>query len=1070
MYRCRIACSFLLFLLASSLSFAAPAVLSGRIVDPANAAVTQAAVELVNDQTGITMQTASNRDGLYAFPSLPSGTYTLTARKAGFAPLIVRGVEVSVAGRVVRDLALTLASGKEVVWVQDQSELIQRDSAAVETLIDRQTIERMPINGRSFQSLLDLIPGAVMANARISNQGQYAINGQRSNANNFMVDGVSANFGASFSAQFNQQAAGGLPALTVFGGSQSLVTMDGLEEFRVLTSSYAPEFGRNPGGQIMLHTRRGTNQWHGSAYNYLRNDALDANDWFANANRIRRQPLRQNLSGATISGPLRLPRVYDGRNRSFFFVAYEGQRLRQPQSAITNVIVPSNAARQQAQGALRTVFAAFPVPNSPALPGDPAGFERFIESRSFPSSYDTLTARFDHQIRSNMSAFVRYANAPSETTSFTFANGSNVFQSNNRGLTGGHVWTIRPTLVSDLRLNLSWSEGEFDFRGREVGGAVLPPVTNFFPPGYTNTDRVSVSWNLINQGGNTVSLTQGRSLGNNNRQFNLVENLSLIKGSHQFKFGVDWRRLTPEPVAREFGLTYSFNGVQTALDTGRVSLQVQALYPNTQFLINNYSTYFQDTWRLRKGLTLTYGFRHEVNPAPSGSLLPYSLENLDNPLQARLAPANQRQYRTDWNNFAPRLGMAWSVPKQRDLVLRAGWGMYFDVGNGQALRGYSGFPYNSVRTTSNVPFPVTDPVALSPLPFSTAAPYSAAFFVNPQDLRLPVTDQWNVAIEKGLGRDQTFTASYVGARGRDLLRNAMLRNIPPSNAAAFGVQPQTVLSPELFTVNSTVTITRNLGSSSYNALQLQYQRRLSQGISALAAYTWANSIDNASDEATTHPPDGVPLNANNIFLDNNRGPSDFDIRHQFASALSWDLPHFARNRFATALTKGWGLDGFVRVRSGQPFSVLSQIVDPINLWGAERRVDLTGQPIYQRDPNVAAGVRLNPQAFAVPTSGRQGALGRNAIRGLAIQQLDLSARRDFSLGEKMRLEFRAEAFNVLNHANFGLFGNSFGTPLFGVITGTQARQFGTGATNGGLNPIYQVGGPRSMQLMLRLKF
>lgn len=1058
---------FLGFLLFSSLFVlplpAALSTLSGRVADPAGLAVQGAQVSATHEDSRLVRRQLTSPEGRYVFAEMPPGRYRVEVSAEGFRTAVRTSVFLHVAGRVVEDFTLTLGERSERVEVAGQASLIERDSAVVETLVERQFVQNLPLNGRSFQSLLELTPGVVIARATISNPGQISINGQRTNANYFMVDGVAANVAASFTASYYQQAAGTLPGLTALGGTNGLVTVDALEEFRVQTSTYAPEYGRMPGGQISLVTRSGNNLYTGALFNYFRNEKLDANDWFNNARGLRRQALRQNQFGGVFGGPVWLPRLYNGRDRTFFFVSYEGQRLVQPQDSVVNVIVPSLEARQRATGAIASVLRAFPEPNSPALPGDPPLFGRYIDALSFPSRFDAVSARLDHRFGPNLNTFVRWNRSPSSFRQFVFANQANAFESNLTTVTGGLTWSRGPSQVNDLRWNWSASDGEFNFEGREIGGAVLPPPDILFPPGYGN-ERISVNLNLWNRGGLTTSLTQGRSLGNQQRQINLVDTFSWVRGAHQVKFGVDWRRLAPVAAARERGISYVFDGVERAL-TGLVNIQIQALAPRSTFYVHSFSSFLQDVWRIHRRLSLTLGARYELNPPPSGERLPYSFTQVDDLLTTTLAPPGVRQWDTAYTNIAPRLGLAYQASQRLDLVVRTGFGVFYDTGLGQALRGFSSFPYNATRILNNVAFPV-NPAQLD-VPFNVNPPYSAQFHVFPRNFRLPYTMQYNFSVEKGLGRAQTISVSYVGSGARQLLRTETVRNIPPNQPQ--GLPTLTFLNPSLFaSPGAFVAITRNAANSNYNALQAQFQRRMEKGLAVLASYTWAKSLDNASDESSYFLPGNVPVET--IFAGRNWGPSDFDIRQTLTGAVSWELPR-AGEGLLGALTRGWGLDSFVRFRSATPLTPITQVFDAINFIGAQRRLDLVGGvPLYLSDSNVAGGKRLNPAAFAVPAPGRQGSLGRNAIRAFGAQQFDFSLRREFPLAERARMEFRGEMFNAFNHPNFSDFDASYGFALFGTSQSMLNRGLGRGGTQGGLNPLYQIGGPRSVQLSLRFKF
>lgn len=1053
----------LLFLLAAGVCAAQNASLSGLVTDPTGAPVEGARVRALAVDTNLPAVAVTNAAGLYAFPALAPGRYELTVEKDGFKTARRMDLTLNVAARLGENFALQLGDRAEAITVEDRAPIIERLSPAVQTLFDREMVQNLPLNGRSFQSLIELTPGVVLTPTSFTSPGQFSVNGQRANANYFMIDGVSANIGASASTTAFPQSSGTLPGQTIMGGTNGLVSIDALQEFRVLTSSFAPEFGRMPGGQILIQTRSGSNRYTGSLYNYFRNEKLDANDWFANSEGIERRALRQNLFGGVLGGPVQLPGLYDGRDRTFFFSSYEGQRLTQPQATLVNALVPSVAARQMARGAQATVLNAFPLPNRPAVAGDPAMMERYVTGVSFPSGFDAFSLRLDHRVSEKSNVFYRFNRSPSWQRNFAFANGENFQQMHATTHTGGWVWTLAPALVNDLRANWSESQGEFDFRAREVGGAVLPPDDFYFPAGLDRT-RASVNWNLISGPAGVTSITQGRSLGNRQRQFNVVNNFTWVSGRHQFRFGYDYRLLRPSQGLRQSGISYVFGGVEPFLRTNTVNLTIQTFTPEGTFNVPNHSWFAQDTWKLHPRLTLTYGLRYEVNPAPYGDSLPFTFEGLNDPLTMRLAPAGTKQWATTAANFAPRVGFAYQpFEGQEDLVVRAGFGVFYDTGQGPALRGFGNFPATTNRALPNTPFPV-DPSLIVGLPQNTDPPYNASFYVFPEDYRLPYTLQWNFALEKGLGRSQSLTLSYVGADGRRLLRTERWRNQAANPAQ--GLPAITMINPALFGPTGQVFVTRNAGISNYHALQAQLRRRLTSGLQAIVSYTWGKTLDDVSDETTANlPAGGFPGTAFN--LGDNYGPSNFDIAHVMNAAVTWNLPNFG-----DPVTRGWGLDSYVRFWSGSPLNVITSVVDLFNI-ESNRRVDYLGAPVWADDANVPGGRKLNVNAFGNPAPARQGSLGRNAIRGFATRQMDFALRRDFGLGERVRLQFRAELFNALNTANFGFTSarlNRNSPGLFGIADRTLNRFLGQGGTSGGLNPLYQVGGPRSVQLSLRLSF
>jgi hypothetical protein len=1060
---CATAFALTFLLLVPSPADAQSAALAGRVVDSTGTPVPGATVTARHLGTQAVSMTQTGSDGLYVMPALSAAAYRVEASLAGFRTAVHPNVTLSVDTRVTVNFTLAAGDVNETVTVTG-APLVDTTTSGVSTLIDRQFVENLPINGRSFQTLLELTPGIVFTEATINNPGQFSVNGQRTNANYFLVDGVSANASTSMAATSSQQAAGTLPNLTVFGGTNSLVSVDALEEFRVHASTYAAEFGRSPGAQVSLVTRSGTNRFTARAFEYYRNDAMDAGDWFRNAQGLDKLPLRQHQFGGVAGGPVEIPGLYSGRNRTFFFYSYEGSRLTQPQPVTQYALVPNAEARQLAQGALRDLFNAYPLPNMASAPNDPPFTGRYQISASFPSRFDAHSLRVDEQFGGTARLFSRVNVAPSSFEQRVFANGMNAFELDNRTWTTGLTWTPASRFVSETRVNYSDSTGRFVFGMYDVDGAVRPPDGVIFPPGLS-ADTASVNLQLTPFGGATQTagnLSFGKSLGNQQRQWNIVQTFDWVRGSHDFKFGLDYRHLSPITDFRQVGISYNFGGgvAQALASGGQATVTVQALAPTATFGLHNLSLFAQDTWRTSPRLTLTYGLRYELNPPPSGDRLPYVLRGMDNPSTASLAPEGTSPWNTTTVNFGPRIGASYLADDEGKTVLRGGFGVFYDVGTGTALRGYSGFPFNSSRVTPNQTFPAP-PEALEPAPFNSGAPYSAQFYTFDPDLRLPYTLQWNVGMERAIGDSQSVTVSYVGAAGRRLLRNDGYGN------RAIGGQQITLLDPALFTNAATVFYTYNGSESNYRSLQIQYQRRLSRGLQALASYTWALSEDNASDEASANL---IPGGVNQFVVDPDQdfGPSDFDIRHNFLASTIYDIPAPWANAVARAVLGGWGIDGIFRARSGSPFSVITLAADPLNLT-TPRRVDVVpGVSPWLGDANAPAGKRLNPDAFAVPAQGRQGTLRRNSLRGFSVWQVDLSLRRRFRLANGISVEFRGDVFNVLNHPNFGEPDGTFNASTFGHATNMLNRALGAGGTAGGLNPLYQIGGPRSVQISARL--
>jgi len=1044
----------------------ATATLSGTVIDQNGAAIPGVNIEIISIVRGVRRTATTNSEGTFIVPLLSPGHYTVKAEHEGFAPREVPDIILNVNDQ--RQMTIHLKVGGisgPAVDVIDTPPLID-EAPAVATVVDRTQVENMPLNGRSFQSLITLSPGVILTKASNVELGQFSVNGQRADANYFTVDGVSANIG-SIAANVGQYVGGTVPGLSVTGGTNNLVSVDALQEFKIQTSSYAAEFGRQPGAQVQIATRSGTNDFRGTLFEYFRNDVFDANDWFSNSRREAKPATRQHDFGGVIGGPIMLPRFgeggrqpwYDGHDRTFFFFSYEGLRLRQPQSASKNV--PTLATRLSAPPQLQPYLNVFPLPNGP---NTVKGYAQFNASFSVPSRLEATSIRVDHTFSSNLALFARYNHAPSETIGRGPGGALSIvnpIKAKTLTVTTGATYIISPEINNDFRINYSTNSarGSFDVDG--LGGGVRPADSALFPS-FTSSREAGLNFNMTD---GQAAFILGAFISNLQRQLNVIDNASLVTGAHQIKFGIDYRRVFPKMAPRSYTLTAQFSNV-SQVSTGRPGVSiVQSETTSREPVFTNLSLYGQDTWRIRRGFTLTYGLRWEVNPPPSekNGNHPAVATGLDNPATMSLLPLGTPLYKTTYTNFAPRIGVAYQLFQHpgRETVLRGGFGIFYDLGTGTAGGPFQTgvFPYGGLAPFFNTPFPLTAAQAAPPTVNLTGIDVRA---FDPS-LKLPRTFEWNISIEQSLGTNQTISASYVGAAGRRLLRQ------------------ETITAPNA-TFNS-VSITRNEATSDYRALQFEFQRRLSRGIQVLASYTWAKSLDNVSlDTVNTLINTSAPVTRIDPQLD--RGPSDFDVRHAFNTALSYNIPTPSLGRVGKAILQSWGLDTIMTARSANPVNVT--ITRNIGFGSYAFRPDLVpGIPLYLNDPTAPGGRRFNntPVAgnprqvgpFFVPTEPRQGTLGRNALRGFPVYQVDFAFRRQFGLTEKLMLQFKAEVFNIFNHPNFGDPIGSLGTNLptnsvFGRSDRMWGRSIGTGGTIGGFNPLYQVGGPRSMQFSLRLQF
>src|SRR5215469_2301409 len=456
--------------------------LTGRVTDPSKARIVGAKVVATSSGTNINSETTTNAEGEYYLSSLTPGGYRIEVEKPGFKKLIKPAVILHVQDAVDIDFEMTVGSAWETINVEGDAPLLNASSAAVSTLIDNGFVVDMPLNGRSFGSLIDLSPGVVLVPSNFFEQGQFSVNGQRPDANYFMVDGVSANFGTP-TVSFGQGGTGQLPATSAFGGPTNLVSLDSLQEFRIQTSTFAPEFGRTPGAQVSVVTKSGTNTLHGTAFEYFRNDILDANDWFADNKGLTKPELRQNDFGGVLGGPVI-------KDKLFFFGSYEGLRIRQPQ--IANTYVPTLATRQSAPSAVQPLLDAFPQPTGGNCRNCPAGTAAFAAGYSDPSSLDSYSGRVDYLLSRRVNLFGRYSDAPSSIVQraggrfHTAFSNLNHTKARTQTATVGADGTITPHLINELRFNYSLSRGQSFLTLDNFAGAVPAPDSVLLPSPQTS--------------------------------------------------------------------------------------------------------------------------------------------------------------------------------------------------------------------------------------------------------------------------------------------------------------------------------------------------------------------------------------------------------------------------------------------------------------------------------------------------------------------------------------------------------------------------------------------------------
>jgi len=1020
--------------------------ISGRVTDPTDAVIAGAECKITNIETNVSTIATTNQDGIYVIPDLRPATYRLTIQKEGFRTVVQPSLQLYVQDALNENFRLALGPVSEISTVS--APLLQTDSAAVSTVVDQQVVHNMPLNGRSFQSLIGLTPGVVFTSQNLG-QGQFSTNGQYVDSNYFMVDGVSANF-ATTTFGLGQTLGGALPAFTAQGGTNGLVSVDAMQEFRIQTSPYAAEYGRTPGAQISIVTKSGTNQFHGSVFDYLRNDIFDARNYFDRPP-LPKPPLRQNDFGGTLGGPIL-------KDKTFFFFSYEGLRLRQPQTDTEELLtVP---AREAVAPVYQAILRALPLPDPNAPVIDPTCDNiqnpcraNLTIAYSNPSSLNATSLRIDHNLSSKVTLFARYNHAPSHDA-MRYLEELGYDYLNVDTFTAGADILIAPTKVNDFRANWSRNNGTHSTSLTNFHGSEIPPTSALFPPASPYSPDKGQA--LVFFSGEEVR--EGTLYSNAQRQLNFVDTFSWAVGVHQLKFGIDYRRLSPS-ATNETG--YAVFPEYTDLVTGTAGKILLAAADPLLLRMNNYALLAQDAWRVKNRLTLTCGLRWEINTPPASTSASQPLYVLQGIFDARpIVMVPGALWHTRYGNFAPRIGAAYQITPK--TVLRGGFGIFYDLGYGNAGNLSIGFPYSRDEfINKSLPFDVTQ-AAFQPPPFSTTfnsnVLYTTAF--DPH-MQLPVALQWNAAIQREVGAKQTLTATYLGSDGTRLLRGDYV------------VPPALVTSVD----HVTVTAIRNAGYSHYNAFQVQFQRRMSHGLQALVSYNLAKSSDLGSSDVS-----GLRAQSLGAVVLPPLTPSDYDVRQSFGAAVSYEVPAPAWGRIGSAILRGWAIDGLVRVFSVPPINVTVGALSPVAGFYSTQAEIVPGQPYWIPDRSQPSGKALNQAAFSLPPAGEAGDFPRNGLRSpYSINQTDVALRRRFNLSERVKLDVRAEYFNVFNHPMFGLPGSqcapddqwSYGggsiNPDFGKVCSTANLDAGGGGGSG-QSALYAPGGPRSAQFTLKVIF
>ncbi len=1052
----------------------------GNVRDSSGAFIPGARIVIRALESGVETATESNDEGLWVSPALIPASYVLTASKKDFQTGEFGPVTLRVNQAVRVDFELRVGETLETVVVEASgTQLLALESAEISEVIPQEPVSQMPLDGRSWQHLIALAPGVNPGSPGESGSpNPVNVNGQRTKANLFLVDGLST----TASAQGR--------------GNNFNMPIEAVQEFSVQSGAYSAEYGNVAGGVINLQSKSGTNRWHGSLFEFLRNDRLDAANYFSNATGEAKSPLRFNQFGGAIGGPLQ-------RNRTFVFSDYQGQLTHHGRVMVASVPVEEQRSGDfsgllDAQGELIPIYDPFaptivrkaypnnlipethidpaaesianalPMPNQFDGLGRPAMFNNFATTRSDISDVHSYDVRADHQFSPVNSLFARYsAQRSSAVTPSLFGKrlggpptgaGESRARFHNAGI--GHTYQLGPDLINDIRIGVNRQTTQLQ---QEGFGQNLSE--QFGIPGVNRSAETSglSSINIAGQLALGSSILTPLRLAATN--WNFSEKLIWVRGRHVLRTGFDYQHEMGSTGYLVFGRGYyTFLNLTTSTAVGKPGGDAFASFlTGAPFQVlrddfpagmvglrsSRYGLYFQDDIKASSKLTLNLGARYDVMPYPREMY--DRLSNFDPNTGSMLVAgqgAPRRLRATDFKNLAPRIGLAYAWDEL--TAIRAGYG----VGYADPLGGASVLNSNQFNT----PFYVRDNITQFPFiapqyvlsnhlpaiaPPDPLAPTGDQRYLTPHD-RNQYSQTWSLSLQRALGAELMVEAAYVGTSGSRLL---MTSNI---NAAAPGATDPTTRRPYGQALGEIRQLS-NGAHSSYHGLQLKVEKRYGHGLYVLAAYTWSKSLDNQStgtdDSAAAGQFPQDPANH-----DRDRGPSSFDRTHRFTTSAVWEIPlagwsrgNSAAARATRAALGGWQLSGILQAQTGSPFSVVTPCA-AINAEGNNCRPDRLA------DGSLPAGARtlerwFDPSAFAIPGAPRYGNAGRNILRGPGSTVLDLGLSKSVPLGdEARRIQIRVEFFNALNRANFGLPVHSMDSPALGSITtAASARVIQLGA-------------------------
>ncbi len=950
------------------------ATIVGTVLDQSGAVIPNASVVVENQNTGAVFNAKANEEGNYVVPVLPIGQYRVTASSAGFKSRTVEGFTLRVSDRLRVDLTLEPGSINEKVTVTGESPLVDTASTTLGGFVNTQQLSALPLNGRDIVQLLTVIPGAMM----LGGSTQQSVNGAstfRSEGGvRFLLDGSDASR-VDFDILEN-----------TYGSSKGRITrasVDAVQEFRVYASSFSAEYGQALGGVVNLITKSGTNDLHGSAFEYFRNEKLDTRNYFNTGNK---PPFRLNQFGGSAGGPIR-------KNKIFFFANYEG--LRQRLGIIQNSFVPTAAFRDTLPAVLKPVVDLLPLPNGPTSTADPR-LGQVLRGVSNPLTEDTGAIKIDYRFSDNDNLSVRYNINESLTQNyFGVARGQiQTAPARMQLIKLTHTHTFTPHFLNEA--GFGFNRAHIDPRSADSEEIQNFPITSL------GSGSAGVGPGLFD-------------LKVANNSFTYLDTVSWVKGNHQLKFGTQIIR-NQDNKALLFQRTVTY---QTLDDLAKNSpFSIGTLGQPRRGMRNTYTNFFvQDDIMVSRNLTINAGLRYQFDTAPSEAS--GVMANFD-PAKGALDPVGTQLLNAPKKNFGPRLGLAWSPFGANRMVIRGGFGIFYGTLNAAMAQNV---PNNVFQQGVSITRQQQPDLVGFPFPAITSFAALTNYTALPKDWKTGRTQQWNLNIQQPLGKDAMLQVGYIGNRGIDLDGGYNLNRIIPGTA----------LRP--FNSFGNINMTRNDLISNYNALQATVRKRFARGLTFNLNYTWSHALDEGGLAfGTAAQDDSNPRDA--------YGNADFDARHVLEFDYTYQLPTSAK--LPAVVFKGWQINGMTQMRSGLSVNVTCGC-DSMRIGSASSRANVVpGAPLKPSSVDIP-NAQYNLAAFTAPPTGTWGNVGRNTLKGPAAYNWDFSLFKDFKIKERQTLQFRTEVFNLFNTPQFGTPGANISAPVnFGRSTGTISTGAGFG--------------------------